>query len=93
MFEVASEGVHPVIGEVHLLEPFIAATRAALSEMAGTEVGVRAMVQKTLHHALGDIAAVVGLHVVRGLPTPEHRLAPWYSVSHNKLRQHWPDES
>jgi chemotaxis protein CheX len=68
LFEIASEGAHPIIGEVHLLEPFIIATRAALGEMAGTEVGVRAMVQKTLLHVLGDISAVVGLNAVSGSP-------------------------
>jgi len=60
-FETAFEGGQPIIGEIHLLEPFIAATRAAVGEMAGTEVGVRGMVQKAIHHALGDIAAIVGL--------------------------------
>jgi chemotaxis protein CheX len=60
-FEAASEGGRPVIGEIHLLEPFVAATRAAVGEMASTEVGVRGMVRKAMHRALGDIAAVIGL--------------------------------
>jgi chemotaxis protein CheX len=60
-FETAFEGGQPVIGEIHLLEPFIAATRTAVGEMAATEVGVRGMVRKSMHQALGDIAAVIGL--------------------------------
>jgi chemotaxis protein CheX len=60
-FEVAAEGGQPVIGEIHLLEPFIAATRAAVGEMAATEVVVRGMVRKVMQHALGDIAAIIGL--------------------------------
>ncbi len=61
--EVDVEGAQPVVGELRakLLEPFIAATCAALGEMAGTEVVVRAVYQKTMHHALGDIAAVFRL--------------------------------
>jgi chemotaxis protein CheX len=59
--EAAFEGGQPVIFEIHLLEPFIAATRAAVGEMAGTEVGVRGMARKAMQHALGDIAAVIGL--------------------------------
>ena len=60
-FDAAFKGGQPVLVEIHLLEPFIAATRAALNEMAGTEVGVRGMVRTALHHALGDIVAVIGL--------------------------------
>jgi CheY-specific phosphatase CheX len=60
-FEADSEGGQPVIGEIHLLEPFIAATRAAVAEMADTEVGVRGMVRKAMRHALGDIAAIISL--------------------------------
>jgi chemotaxis protein CheX len=62
-FEVVDEGAPPVGGEIRdkLLEPFIGATFAALSEMVGTEVVVRAVYQKTMDHALGDLAAVIGL--------------------------------
>lgn len=60
-FEAAFEAGQPVVGEIHLLEPFIAATRAAVGEMAATEVGVRGMVRKSMQQALGDIAAVIGL--------------------------------
>ncbi len=44
-----------------LLVPFIAATRTALGEMAGTEVVVRAAFQKSMHRVLGDLAAVLEL--------------------------------
>jgi CheY-specific phosphatase CheX len=52
-----------VAGEIReqLVEPFITATRAALGEMAATEVAVRAVCQTALPHTLGDIAAVLGL--------------------------------
>jgi len=60
-FETVSEGESPVVGEIHLLEPFIAATRAAVGEMVGGEIGVRKMVRTVVHHAFGDIAAVIGL--------------------------------
>jgi chemotaxis protein CheX len=57
-----------VSGEVRdkLLEPLIAATCAGLGEMADAEVVVRAGFQPTTHHALGDIAAVVGLRSREG---------------------------
>jgi chemotaxis protein CheX len=60
-FDITSEGAQPVFGEIRdqFLEPFIAATGAALGEMAGTEVVVRAVYWKALHQALGDIAAVL----------------------------------
>ena len=56
-------GAQPVAGEIRdtLLEPFITATCVALGEMASTEVVVRAVYQKTVPHALGDIAAVLEL--------------------------------
>jgi chemotaxis protein CheX len=62
-FEAALEGGQPVVGAVRdkLLEPLIEAARAALSEMAGVEPVVHAVYQKSMHHALGDIAAVIGL--------------------------------
>src|SRR4029077_7899808 len=59
--EAAFEGGQPVIGEIHLLEAFIAATRAAVGEMCATALGVRGIVRKPMHQALGDIAAVIGL--------------------------------
>jgi chemotaxis protein CheX len=62
-FTVAVENAQPVVGEIRdmLLEPFIAATRTALGEMAGTEVAVQAVFQTSRHRALGDLAVVVGL--------------------------------
>ena len=44
-----------------LLEPIIAATHAALGEMAGTELAVRGVYCQTLTHALGEIAAVLAI--------------------------------
>jgi CheY-specific phosphatase CheX len=44
-----------------ILEPFIGATRVAVSEMAGTEVVVRSVSHSTMRHALGDISAVVAI--------------------------------
>jgi chemotaxis protein CheX len=62
-FAVVALDAQPVDGEIRqtLLEPFIEATRTALGEMAGTEVVVRAVLQKRLHGPLGDVAAVLGL--------------------------------
>src|SRR5262249_52236238 len=67
-FEAAAEGGQPVDGEVreHFLEAFIAATRAALGEMAGAEPVVRAVYRKPIQYALGDIAAVIRLKSVTG---------------------------
>src|SRR5262245_49204915 len=61
--EVTVEGAQSVGGEIRdkLLEPFIAATCAALSEMVGIEVVVRTVNQKTMDQVFGDIAAVIGL--------------------------------
>jgi chemotaxis protein CheX len=78
--EIASGTGHPISDEVrsHLLEPFIEATRAALAEMAGVEVVVRAAVRTDLPQALGDVSVVVQLssategHLVLGFP---HRTA------------------
>jgi chemotaxis protein CheX len=66
--EAAVEGGQPVSAEVRnkLLEPFIAATRAALGEMAGVEPLVRAVYQEPMPRALGDIAAVIGLTSAAG---------------------------
>ncbi len=62
-FDIAPGGGQAVAGEIRdqLVEPFITATRAALGEMAATEVAVRAVYQTALHHTLGDIAAVLRL--------------------------------
>src|SRR5262245_6269456 len=59
--EIDVEGARAVVGEVRdkLLEPFIAATRAALGEMVGANVSVRAVYQKTMNHSLGDLAAAI----------------------------------
>jgi len=75
-FEIAPGAGQPIGDELRsrLLEPFIAATRAALAEMAGTEVIVRAAVQTGLSQALGDVSAVVRLtsatnsYLVLGFP-------------------------
>jgi CheY-specific phosphatase CheX len=63
IFEAASQGAQPVSEELRekLLEPFIAGVRAALGEMAQTELVVRAVCRTALPHPLGDLAAVVGL--------------------------------
>jgi chemotaxis protein CheX len=63
MSEMAAEGVEPVSAEVRdqLVEPLITATRAALGEMANTEVVVRVMCQNPGPQALGDISAVLRL--------------------------------
>ena len=63
MFDIASESAQAVVGEIRdqLLGPFITATCVAMGEMAGMEVVVRAVYHKALHHALGDVAAVLGL--------------------------------
>jgi chemotaxis protein CheX len=61
----------PVTAEVRegLVEPFIAATSAALAEMAGTEVAVGEVYQTTHAPSLGDLAARVEL-----LSTPQRTL-------------------
>jgi CheY-specific phosphatase CheX len=62
-FETACHGAQPVSKELReqLLEPFITGVRAALGEMARTELVVRAIRRTILPRPLGDIAAVVGL--------------------------------
>jgi chemotaxis protein CheX len=75
-FEIAPGAGHPIGDEVrsHLLEPFIAATRATLAEMAGTEVVVRTAARTDQSQALGDVSAVVRLtsategYLVLGFP-------------------------
>ena len=78
-FTATTDGGQPVTGEVRedILEPFIAATRAALGEMAGAEPVVRALYHKPMTHAMGDIAAVIRLgsaagegSLVLGFPQP-----------------------
>jgi chemotaxis protein CheX len=81
LFEIASEGGQPVAGATReeLVEPFIAATRATLGEMAEIEVVVRAVSQRALDHTLGDISAIVRLTsaikglLVLGFPKPTAR--------------------
>jgi len=67
-FEAAAECAQPVDGEVreNFLEPFIAAARAALGEMAGAEPVVRAVYRNPMHNAFGDISAVIRLRSVEG---------------------------
>ena len=75
-FEIACGAGQPIGDEAgaQLLEPFIAAARAALTEMAGTEVVVRAAAGTEPPQALGDVAAVVRLtsatdgYLVLGFP-------------------------
>ena len=59
----ASGDRQPVASEIRdtLLEPFIAATRTALAEMAGTEMVVQAVYRQTTPVEMGDIAAAVRL--------------------------------
>jgi chemotaxis protein CheX len=59
--DIADAESRPVAGELreHLLEPFVTATRAALIEMAGTEVVVRAVNRKPPQQTA--VTAVVGL--------------------------------
>jgi len=54
---------HPVLPEVReqLLEPFIAAARLTLSELAQTDLAVRSVYRTTLARTLADISAVLGL--------------------------------
>jgi chemotaxis protein CheX len=61
--QAASGDRQPVATEVRdtLLEPFIAATRTALAEMAGTEVVVRVVYRRSTAEETGDIAAAVRL--------------------------------
>jgi chemotaxis protein CheX len=58
---IASEAGQPIDDETHcpLLEPFIAGTQAALTEMAGAEVIVRTAVRTGLCPAPDDVSAVV----------------------------------
>jgi chemotaxis protein CheX len=75
-FEIASGAGHPIADEVRsqFLEPFIAAMRTALAEMAGTDVVVRSEARTDLPLALGDVSAVVRLisgtesYLVLGFP-------------------------
>jgi chemotaxis protein CheX len=75
-FDSASETRQPIGDEVRsqLVEPFIAAARAALAEMAGTDVVVRAVGRARLSQAPGDVTAVVWLtsategYLVLGFP-------------------------
>jgi CheY-specific phosphatase CheX len=62
-FETVCQRAQPIGEELRekLLEPFITGVRAALGEMARTELVIRAFCRTTLPHPLGDIAAVVGL--------------------------------
>ncbi len=55
------ESGEPALKEIHLLEPFIRATRTALGEMVGSEIGVLGMVRNARHQVWGDIAGVIGL--------------------------------
>jgi chemotaxis protein CheX len=61
--EFTSEGSQPVVEDIRdqLVEPFIESTRAALGEMAGTELVVRAVYQKAIQYTLGDLATVLRL--------------------------------
>jgi chemotaxis protein CheX len=59
MSEIAAEGAEPVSAEIRekLLNPFIAATGAALGEMASTEVVVRALSRGPGRHPSENICA------------------------------------
>ena len=71
-FDVSADGGQPVVGELRekLLEPFIAATRAALGEMAGAELVVRGVYRQTMHHVLGDLAAVIRIRSITDDSSP-----------------------
>jgi chemotaxis protein CheX len=77
-FDAAVDGGQSVVDEVRdkLLEPFIAATRAALGEMAGADLVVRAVYRKPMQRALGDIAAVIGLRPVSMESPPSYPSTP-----------------
>ena len=59
----ASGDTQPVVGTIRdrLVEPFLAATCAALGEMAPTEVAVRSACWETHPNSSGDLVAVLGL--------------------------------
>jgi chemotaxis protein CheX len=61
--EIATEGARPVSAEIRekLVDPFIAATRTALGEMAGANVAVRAVFQCAVPRDLGDLSVVLRL--------------------------------
>jgi chemotaxis protein CheX len=63
MSEITAEGAQPVSAEIRdkLLEPFVAATRAALGEMAGADVVVRAVRRNPVNRGSGDVAVVLQL--------------------------------
>jgi chemotaxis protein CheX len=63
MSEFTAEGLPPVASEIRdkLVEPFITATRAALGEMARTEVVAGGVYQNRGHHLLADVTAVIRL--------------------------------
>ncbi len=81
MSEFAAEGLLPASSEIRhkLVDPFITATRAALGEMARTEVVARAVYQNRGHHMLADVTAVIRLtSVIEGclvLSFPERTAA------------------
>jgi chemotaxis protein CheX len=59
MTEIAAEGAEPISAEIRekFLSPFIAATGAALSEMASSEVVVRAVSRGPGRHPPGNLCA------------------------------------
>jgi chemotaxis protein CheX len=60
-FKSVFEKGQPVVEELHLLEPFMHATRTAIREMVASEVNVQGMARLSIHEKWGDIAAVIGL--------------------------------
>ena len=73
MSEIAAEGAEPISAEIRetLLSPFIAATGAALGEMASTEVVVRAVSRGPGRHPAGNLR--------RSSDSPRGSRAPWFS--------------
>jgi chemotaxis protein CheX len=63
MSRTFAEGSEPIPAEIRdtLVESFLAATRAALAEMANTEVVVQAIHQNPQRAASCDISVVIGL--------------------------------
>lgn len=55
--------VQPVMSEIRdrLISPFITATEQAFLEMAGIEIKVRALYQKSGYRMFGDLSAIIGL--------------------------------
>ena len=100
MFGDFTEGSEPVVGEIRdqLAEPFIAATTAALAEMAGTDVFPSAVVREKPPRAWGDLAAVIRLAsereecLVLSFPTATAERLPGASRMLADSAESWSDD-